>query len=147
VRWLLQTFDNEGKYFLDFSVGFPIKKVTDLQYINTSNALVPASVQRQSLFGFVNAYFKPVDIKNTSFSPWPHFVGGVSLASQPLYNIIVGGAYGPYIANFYFGLLIQQKSLPQNGSCGSTPSSPVQGKLSIHTCLGFSFGLNVGSEQ
>jgi hypothetical protein len=140
-----KTFDNEGRYHTDFSVGVPIKKISEFSYVSSSNTIVPAKVEKQDLFAFFNYYPKAFDIKTSAWEKYPHVLGGVALASQPLKKVIVGVGYGPIYAHFYAGLLIHTYQLPKGGSCGSTPT-PAQlagATLSNHTCPEFSVGLNV----
>ena len=49
-----ETFDNEGLYNIDFSVGVPFKKISDLNYVSTSNTLVPAKVTQENILGLFN---------------------------------------------------------------------------------------------
>lgn len=140
-----KTFDNEGRYHTDFSVGVPIRKINELSFVSSSNTIVPAKVQKQDLFAFFNYYPKAFDIKTSAWDKYPHLLGGVALASQPLKKVIVGAGYGPIYVHFYAGLLIHTYQLPKGSSCGSTPtSSQLTGAtLTNHTCPEFSVGLNV----
>jgi hypothetical protein len=142
-----QAFDNEGKYHIDFSVGVPIVKLSDLRYVSASNTLVPATVTREKLFGLFNYYFQPVDIKASGLSWWPHAVAGVALGSRPLQKSLIGVGWGPTLANFYFGLLLNTQPMPQGSACGDTlPSSLPSGTvLKNKTCPQFGFGLNISA--
>lgn len=140
-----ETFDNEGKYWLDFSVAVPITKISQLQYTDANGTIVPAMVDKRNIFGLVNLYFKPIDVKGTGFSKWPHLVAGVAIDSTPLKNILVGVGYGPALANFYAGALLNTDRAPSGLACGATPSAgQAQGPLPHRTCAQFSFGLNLG---
>ena len=138
-------FDNEGRYHTDFSVGVPIRKINELSFISSSNTIVPTKVEKQDLYAFFNYYPKAFDIKSSAWSKYPHLLGGVSLASQPLKKVILGAGYGPIYAHFYAGLLIHTYQLPKGSACGSTPTSSqlVGATLTNHTCPEFSVGLNV----
>jgi hypothetical protein len=140
-----KTFDNEGRYHTDFSVGVPIRKISELSYVSSSGTIVPAKVQKQDLLAFFNYYPKAFDIKTSGWDKYPHLLGGVALASQPLKKVIVGVGYGPIYAHVYAGLLIHTYQLPKGNSCGSTPTSAqlVGATLTNHTCPEFSVGLNV----
>jgi hypothetical protein len=86
-----------------------------------------------------------VDIKGAGFSKWPHLVAGVAIDSTPLKKALIGVGYGPAIANFYVGALINTDRAPSGTACGATPSiSQSQGALPYRTCTQFSFGLNLG---
>lgn len=140
-----KTFDNEGRYHTDFSVGVPIRKISELSYVSASNTIVPTSVQKQNLLALFDYYPRAFDIKSSGWDPYPHLVTGVALASQPLKKVLVGVGYGPIYANFYAGLLLHTYRIPMGTSCGVIPTSAqlAAGKLTNHTCAEFSFGLNV----
>jgi hypothetical protein len=140
-----KTFDNEGRYHTDFSVGVPIRKISELSYVSSSNTIVAAKIQKQDLLAFFNYYPKAFDIKSSAWDKYPHLLGGVALASQPLKKVIVGVGYGPIYAHFYAGLLIHTYQLPPGSSCGSTPTSAqlASATLANHTCPEFTVGLNV----
>jgi hypothetical protein len=140
-----KTFDNEGKYHIDFSVGVPITKISEVSYVSSSNTLVPAKVDKQNLFALFNYYPKAFDIKTSGWSRYPHLVAGVAMDSKPLQKSLIGIGYGPVIAHFYAGLLLHTYRLPAGTSCGTTPSVSQSNSAAIsnRTCPEFSFGLNV----
>lgn len=72
------TFDDEGLSWLDFSAAVPVTKASSL-----------------GMFGVVDLYFRPTDIKGLGFGSWPHAVEGVWVGSQPLKHILVGVGWGP----------------------------------------------------
>jgi hypothetical protein len=134
-----QKFDNEGKYFVDFSVGVPINKVraSEVTFNGTNGTISPREVNRENLFAFINLHPRPVDIKKKSFTYYPYFVGGVALAKRPLSKIFVGTGFGPYIANFYVGALFSKDQLINN----TTPSpqnmtGPITYKYRSHLAVG-----------
>jgi hypothetical protein len=139
-----KTFDNEGRYHIDFSVGAAIRQIGDISYVSASNTLVPTKVDKNSLFGLFNYYVKPFDIKSSAFSKYPHVVAGVGMVSKPLQKALIGAGYGPVFANFYAGLLLNTKRLPTTVPCDATPTSTqTTGALVNKTCPEFAFGLNV----
>lgn len=139
-----ETFDNEGLYRFDFSVGVPLKKIRDVQYVSASGMLAPADVGQQNIFALVNYYFQPVDIKRSGFSWVPHAVAGVKIGSQPLKRAIVGVGYGPALANLYFGLVLNSTNVPAGTACGATLGQiPDGAKLKRRTCAEFGWGLNI----
>ena len=89
------TFDNEGLYQIDFSAGVSLNKS-----------------EQQQLFGLLDIYFKPIDIKSSGFSPWPHLVMGVRAGNRPLKKILVGLGYGPAIAHVYCGVVYDSTTNP-----------------------------------
>lgn len=141
-----KTFDNEGKYHIDFSVAVPITKITELNYVQTSNGIAPANVDKQKIFALIDFYPVAVDVKNTVFPKVPYFLTGVAIGSQPLKKALFGIGWGPLYANFYAALLLNTQKVPSGWSCGDKlPAAPAAGTaLSNHSCPGFSFGLNLG---
>lgn len=140
-----QVFDNEGLYHFDFTVAVPIRKISEISYVSSSNTLVPTKVDKQTTFGVVDYYFKPIDIKGSGWSLYPHALAGVAIDSQPLKRVLIGGGYGPLLAHFYMGLVLNTQSLPPGASCGSIPTSQqlASGNLRNRICPGLSLGLNV----
>jgi hypothetical protein len=138
-----KTFDNEGKYHLDFSVGVPIKKLTDVNYISASNTLVPASVEKTKIYASVDYYPWATDIK-AAWPKYPHVVAGVAMAGQPLHNSLFAVAYGPAVAMFYFGASLNVKELPDATACSATPTADeIATGLHKRVCPAFAFGLRV----
>ncbi len=138
-----KTFDNEGKYHLDFSVGVPIKQLSDVSYVQSSNTLVPASVDKTKIYALIDLYPWAVDIKS-AWSKYPHFVTGVAMASQPLHNSLFAVAYGPTIATFYVGASLNVKQLPTTTACSATPTTAETATgLLKRVCPDFAFGLRV----
>jgi len=140
-----ETFDDEGKYLLDFSVGVPITKISQLQYTDTNGTVTATKVDKRNIYGFFNLYLKPVDLKATGFSKLPHLVTGVAIDTNPLKKAFVGIGYGPALANFYLGAMINTDRAPAGLACGNTPTAAQsQGTLLNRTCVKFGFGLNMG---
>jgi hypothetical protein len=138
-----KTFDNEGKYHIDFSVGVPIKKISDVSYTSSSNTLVPTSVNKANLYALVDYYPWAVDVK-AAWTKYPHIVAGVAMSSQPLHNTLYAIAYGPVVANFYGGASLNVKQLPPGSSCSVVPTSAqTSAGLTKHICPEFAFGLKV----
>lgn len=80
------TFDDEGLSWFDFSAAIPVTK--------TSSA---------GMFGVVDLYFHPTDIKGLGFGNWPHAVEGVWVGSQPLKHILLGVGWGPMYGGVVMG--------------------------------------------
>lgn len=147
VKLNSHTFDDEGLYHFDFSVAVPIRKISEISYVESSNTLVPAKVDKQTTFGVIDYYFKPVDIKGSGWSLYPHALAGVAINSHPLKRILIGGGYGPLLAHFYMGLVLSTQSLPAGTSCGKVPTVQqlAAGGLHNRICPGISMGLNVSA--
>lgn len=140
-----KTFDNEGKYHIDFSVAVPITKISELSYTQASNTIVPASVDKQKLFALFNYYPVAVDVKNTILPKFPYLLAGVAIGSQPLKKALFGIGWGPVYTNFYLGMLLNTQHVPSSWKCGDKTPGPVPAGTTLEnrTCPEFSFGLNV----
>jgi len=99
-----ETYDNEGRYLWDVSVGVPVNKLTLLDYSDEGNTFVPKTINKQSVYGLINLYPYPVDIKE---GKWryilPRAVAGVGLTGRPGENFFVGGAAGFSWLQFFVG--------------------------------------------
>jgi hypothetical protein len=141
-----KTFDNEGRYHIDFSVAVPITKISDVSFVQASNTLAPTNVQQQKFFAVVDYYPVAVDVKNAVFPKYPYLLTGAAIGSQPLKKAIFGVGWGPLYANFYAALLLNTQAVPGGWKCGNSVPSLSSGQtLSNHTCPEFNFGLNVAA--
>jgi hypothetical protein len=139
-----QKFDNEGKYFVDFSVGVPIRKISQLNFDSTNNTVTAKEVDKTDILAFVNFYPRPVDIRSNTVNLIPHFVGGVAIAKQPLHKIFVGTGFGPVVANFYIGaLFVKQEQLATLKPGDPATAAQVNGDLRRRYKAQLAFGLNV----
>ncbi len=136
-----QTFDNEGKYHIDFSIGYPVKKAKDVAWVETSSSLAPADVSKANLMALFNYYPQAFDIKTTPFSWIPHAVVGMGLSKQPLHEVLFGVGIGPLVAHIYAGVLLNTIQLPTGAKCGTALVQTTT--LAWKTCPEFSIGLNV----
>jgi hypothetical protein len=138
------TIDNEGKSWIDFSVGVPIKKISELNFNADNQVISPEKIDTTNALALLNVYAPKVDIKGTTLTWIPHFITGVAVAHQPLHKVLVGGAWGPYFAQFYIGALFVTDSAPSGTGCSAVvPSVPAGTKLAKRTCPQLSYGLNV----
>jgi len=135
--------DNEGKSFIDFSVGVPISKISQLQFDTTANTISPQKVDTTNAFALVNLYYPKVDLKHSTFSWVPHFVGGVAFAKQPLHKDLFAAGWGPVFAQFYIGVLLVKEQSLQGHGCGSTAPANAGASVTSHFCPQLSYGLNI----
>jgi len=120
-----QTFNNEGKYWWDVSVGVPVKKISELQVDSTNNTVTPTKIATTNAFALLNFYLPPADLAATQYSLIPHPIAGVALSGQPLHKILVGGAIGLHYAQLYAGaLFVKQQHL--NGLQTGSSATPDQ---------------------
>jgi hypothetical protein len=139
-----QKFDNEGKYFVDFSVGVPVRKISQLNFDSTNNTVTAKKVDKTDILALVNLYPRPVDIKSNNVNIVPHFVGGVAIDKQPLHKIFVGAGVGPLVANFYIGaLFVKQDQLSSLKAGDTATSSQLNNDLRRRYKAQIAFGLNV----
>ena len=137
-------FDNEGLYWWDFSVGVPIRKIKELQFDTAANTVTSKEVDTQNAFALLNLYFPPKDIKGTSASWIPHFVGGVAIAKQPLKKFMFGAGFGPHFTNFYVGALFTEEKKPATLAEGTTATpDQLNNDLRKHFRPQFTFGINI----
>lgn len=137
------TFDNEGGYNFDFGFAVPIKKISQVNVNFTNGTATPVNVNDLSVFMVVDGYLKPVDVKSSKWTNWPHPLAGAAFAKRPLSRILVGGAWGPRFAELYLGaMFVKQPKRTAGDSCkGSNTSGVVTG--SYQYCAQFSIGINL----
>jgi hypothetical protein len=89
-----QTFNNEGLYRFDFSAGVPLKSVKQLQYDSTGGAVTPTTVDKYTVFGLFDYFFKPVDISTDYKITQPYLVTGLGLTGKPWERTLIGLGFG-----------------------------------------------------
>lgn len=116
---------NEKKQWWDVSVAVPVKSVSDLQYTSSNDTVVPTKITKQNVFAVADLYLPPIDLAGTTYSMIPHPIIGVSMASQPLHSILVGGAVGLHFAEIYVGSdFVKQQTL--SGLSSGSAATPQQ---------------------
>ncbi len=143
-----QKFDNEGKYYVDFSVGVPVRKISKLSFESTNGLVTAKEVDETDIMAFVNLHPRPIDIKRMGYNMVPHFVGGVAIGRKPLDKIFVGAGFGPVVANFYVGALFVKQDALTSLDPGD-PATPGQVGGDVRrrykTQVGFGLNLPVGA--
>jgi hypothetical protein len=141
-----QVFDNEGKYFFDFSIAIPVKKITQVQFNNTTATATPVSVDGTNVFMVGNLYLPPNDVKTNNWVWIPHALGGVAFAKQPMHKLLLAAGWGPKFSEVYLGALWvkQARTAVGSNSC-NTPAvgSTVDGSAGYHFCPQFTIGINL----
>jgi hypothetical protein len=89
------TYDNEGKYLWDVSVAAPVNKISLLTYDETGDTFTPKVLNKQSIYGTLNVYPFPVDLKEGNLR-WirPRAMVGSGLTGRPGDNFLLAGAFG-----------------------------------------------------
>jgi len=132
---LTRTYDNEGRYHWDVSVGVPVKTIRELQFSSDGNKVTATGKDRQNVYGFLNIYPWAVDVKDAKALTPPHFVFGVPLASKPLHHPFAGIGIGVYKApikfNVFGGIVFNRELVPSTLTVGST-ATPSQLESDLH---------------
>jgi hypothetical protein len=137
-------FDNEGRYWWDISVAVPVRHISETQFDTTANTVTAKKVDKQNAFALLNLYPVPVDLKGSTLTWIPHFVGGVAIAKQPLKKFLLGVGFGPTFANFYVAAVFTEVKRPatlKEGD-GATPAQ-LNADLRRSFKPKFSFGFNL----
>ncbi|MGJ5814534.1 hypothetical protein [Paludibaculum fermentans] len=95
--------DNEGKYWFDASIGLPVKKVDELEYVRADNRLQTREVAAESILGLANFIPHKIDIKDPKTTWHPRFIIGLGLRGRVLdrtfFGFGMGFALGPFKNN------------------------------------------------
>lgn len=135
-----QKYDNEGKYWWDVSVAVPVNKITLLDYSSDNGGVfTPKTINKQSVYGVVNLYPVPVDLKYGN-ARWlmPRALLGIGLTGRPGENFMVGGAWGFPQLQFFVGSAFANHQVLPAGADPKSGASYTQGYASRLT-----FGINV----
>jgi len=139
--------DNEGRYFVDFSVPVALKNLSSVQYQNTNNTFSPVNTNSLNAFLAVDGFYPASDVKSQNWTLYPHPLAGVGFAKQPLHKILLAGAWGPHFSELYIGAAwVKQPRVAQgSGSCkaSSGGSAATPNSFGSHYCIQFSIGLNL----
>lgn len=147
-----RTYDNEGRYHWDVSLGLPVKTIRELQFNSDGNRVTTSAKERQDVYGFLNIYPKAVDVKADDFLTYPHFVFGVPLASKPLHHPFAGIGLGVYKMpikfNVFAGVTFNRERVPRTLQEGQS-ATPAQLEADLHTrwVRKFTFGINFPISQ
>jgi hypothetical protein len=141
------TYDDEGFYHWDVSLGVPIESIKELQFVSEGNKVTTAPKKRQDVYGFLNIYLKAVDVKADKVLTIPHLVFGVPLASKPLQHPFAGVGIGVYKApikfNVFAGVTFNRERVPRSLVEGQTATpSQLDADLRTRWVRKFTFGIN-----
>lgn len=125
-----KTYDNEGKYWWDVSIGVPFKEVKEVQFNSEDGTVTAKEVTRQNAYGFLNIFFGKQDLTGDSFLKAPHLVLGVPISKKPLDHPVVGLGYGirkfSVKFDFYAGVVFNRVREPRTLGTGDPAT---QGEL------------------
>lgn len=135
-------YDNEGKYLWDAGVAVPVNKLTLLDYSEENNVFSPKSINKQSIYGVVDLYPWPVDIKAGSTRYLlPRAMLGIGLTGRPGDNFLVGGSWGIPQLQFFVGSAFAAHRVPIQGTTGTNRSGGQNFEQRYGSRL--SYGINV----
>ena len=132
-----QTYDNEGKYWYDFSFALPLKSYQDLRYDESGGTVSATKVNKSDLFMVVNLGL-PFDTKNAQFSLVPRLLYGMAIAGQPLKHHLLALAVGLSKLQLYGGAVFNRDPATPAVSAGSVEESTAS-----HWSRSFVWGLNL----
>ena len=146
------TYVNEGRFHWDVSVGLPVQSVRQLEFKTDGNRVTTAAQGKQSVYGFLNIFLKPQDLKGDDFLTVPHLVFGVPLATKPLHRPFAGIGTGVYKSpikfNIFAGIVFIRERVPRTLNEGdvATPSE-LESDLRPRWVRKFMFGINIPIRQ
>ncbi|HEV2202859.1 MAG TPA: hypothetical protein VGR73_23825 [Bryobacteraceae bacterium] len=104
-----QVYDNERRYWYDFSLVLPIKSYNNLTYDATANGLTARNIKKNNLYAAFNFGF-PRDTKRARFQYVPVLLYGIPIASQPLKHHLFAGSVGLNYVNFFVGTALDEEN-------------------------------------
>src|SRR5262249_26216388 len=102
------TFDDEKKYWYDFSLALPVSSYNEVKYDQASNQITAKTIDKKYVYAFFNAGV-PRDTKALQYQIVPTFLYGIPITGQPLKHHIFAGSVGLNWANFFVGVRLDQK--------------------------------------
>lgn len=98
--------DNEGRYWFDASIGLPMKKIDELEYVRTDNRIQTRQVAAESILGLANFIPYKIDIKDPKTAWHPRLLVGLGLRGRVIdrtfFGFGMGFAFGPLKNNAFF---------------------------------------------
>jgi hypothetical protein len=87
-------FDNEGYYWYDFSVTFPLNKVDALEYNQNDNNVQTRQVDLKTVYATANVFLGRADIKDPATLWRPRLLFGIGIRGKPYDRMFVGAGFG-----------------------------------------------------
>ena len=149
-----KTYDNEGRYHWDVSVGLPVKSFKEVQFSAEDGQVTAKEITRQNAYGFLNLFLNPngVDTKGEEFIKTPHLILGVPISGKPLDRPMVGLGMGFYKTAFKFnifaGAVFNRVREPRTLGVGQTATTAqLESDLRTRRVTKFIFGFNIPVKQ
>jgi hypothetical protein len=121
-----QTFVNEPRYYMNFSVAVPLTSYREVAFDSSNPSIVPNTIERQNIYAVADFYFRAVDLSDTAASWIPHAMFGVPIKSQPLDHLMLGGAIGLRWAEPFVGVVFDRATDPPSRHVVFGLNVPVQ---------------------
>jgi hypothetical protein len=99
-----QTYDNEGLYHWDVSLGIPLRSLTQTDFTASGGQVFAKEVDRTQLLALLNLFIRPIDTKGVSSVLIPSPVIGVALSKKPLQKLFAGASIGLNRAQVFAGM-------------------------------------------
>lgn len=132
-----QTYDNEKRYWYNFSFALPLKSFKDVTFDFQNQLVTPKKVEKQNLFAMVNVSPFKFDTKKPWAQAVPVFIYGVPITGKPLDQHLLGIALGFNYVQPYIGVHYNRTKVPR--VAGATQTDDLKdrwvGKLS--------YGINI----
>ncbi len=115
-----EDFDNEKKYWFDFSIALPLKNPSELQLEGTFPGLTAKPVEKTRIYAVANFFPGPVDTKKVFWRLTPQFLYGMPFTTKPweshLFAIGIGTTIFQPFAGWTYSKL--QNQTPTETSTG-----------------------------
>jgi len=124
------TWDNERRYPLDFSLAFPITSYKEATVDLTNGNITAREIKKQRLAAMID--FSPwwlidrkagFETKNIQAQLLPVIMGGIPIAGKPLQHPILAAGMGINKAHFFVGTQFNLKRLPPTAPAAGTADS------------------------
>jgi hypothetical protein len=104
-----QTYDDEGRYWYDFTLALPIATFNNLSYDSTGNTITARSITKANLFAAFNIGV-PRDTKSENLLLIPTLLYGIPIANQPLQHHLFAASMGIKYVTFFVGTRLDEKT-------------------------------------
>lgn len=124
------TFDNEKKYWYDFSFAFPVNSLKQLSYDTSNNTVTARTVTKQNLFAVADISL-PFDTKKAQYQLIPVLLYGVPITGKPLDRHLLALAIGLNKLQVFAGITFNRTNVPRTLAAGQT-ATPNQLNSDLH---------------
>jgi hypothetical protein len=143
-----QTYDNEGLYYWDVSVGLPVRSIKQLNFEAEGGTVFTKEVDKQNMYLMFNVFVRPADTKRLEHKIIPSPLIGIGLSKKPLDTVFTGGSIGLNRVQFFAGAVwvkTLEEQQPGEGA-NPVPASPTDPRTPRYRPK-FMAGINVPARQ